>query len=173
MAKKRDMFDDFLEKNFGNESSRRVTIAKPVDTGRELSFEERKRLAEEAAAKEAEAAEAAKGEAAAEPGAEQGTVPSGEGSAAVDGAKAAVEAPSGDGKGGGEAESPAAEEDRRRPGRPRKDDRGPVMNMNFLIEVELKQKLEKLKIDLYRSSVTDLMKEAIHDLLIKYGVEES
>ena len=43
--------------------------------------------------------------------------------------------------------------------------------MNFLIERDLKAKLEILKVELYRSSVTDLIKEALHDLLVKYGRE--
>ena len=44
--------------------------------------------------------------------------------------------------------------------------------MNFLLEVEVKQKLERLKMDLYRSSVSDLIKEAIHDLFVKYNVAD-
>ena len=46
-----------------------------------------------------------------------------------------------------------------------------MVNMNFLLEVEAKQKLERLKVELYRSSVTDLFKEAIRDLFVKYNVE--
>lgn len=57
----------------------------------------------------------------------------------------------------------------RRVGRPRREGRGEVCNMNFLIEKEVKRDLERLKFDLHRSSVTDLMMEAIRDLLIKYG----
>ena len=64
----------------------------------------------------------------------------------------------------------AVEEEPRRPGRP-KTVRKEVCPMNFLIEKDLKTRLELLKIDLYRSSVTDLVKEALHDLLVKYGRE--
>lgn len=66
--------------------------------------------------------------------------------------------------------APAPEEPARRPGRP-KSEKKEVCPMNFLIERDLKAKLEILKVELYRSSVTDLIKEALHDLLVKYGRE--
>lgn len=142
MAKKKDMFEDFLEKNFSEES--RVKIAKPAPEEKRLSFEERRAL--EAERQRQESAGAGEGSA------EQAASPSG----------GQVPSP-----GAAEQEAPAAP---RRSGRP-KSDRGPVMNMNFLLEIEVKQKLDRLKLDLCRSSVSDLMKEAIHDLFIKYGVK--
>lgn len=141
MTKKKDMFEDFLEKNFSEES--RVKIAKPAPEEKRLSFEERRAL--EAERQRQESAGAGEGSA------EQAASPS-----------------------GGQVSSPGAAEQGaavpRRSGRP-KSDRGPVMNMNFLLEIEVKQKLDRLKLDLCRSSVSDLMKEAIHDLFIKYGVK--
>lgn len=55
-------------------------------------------------------------------------------------------------------------------GRPVVYPKDSMVPMNFLIPRELKQMLEQLKLNLYRSSLTDLVKEAIRDLLIKYGV---
>lgn len=148
MAKK-DNFDVFLEKNFAE--GPRVKIARPVGGERDTSYEERMKAAKEQeqqgkggeAAVVAEEVEDKKGEGS-------------EANAQVEGSSAqpAVQSP-----------EPA------RRGRP-KTDRGPVMNMNFLLEVEVKQKLERLKMDLYRSSVSDLIKEAIHDLFVKYNVAD-
>lgn len=58
----------------------------------------------------------------------------------------------------------------RRLGRP-KGPKKELAPLNFFIDKDLKTKLELLKIELYRSSVTDLVKEALHDLLVKYGKE--
>lgn len=125
MGNKKDPFDKFMEKQFGEAS--KVRIATPAGGERTTSFEERRAAAAAAAA----------------------AVPE----------PAAPEAPA--------AEAPKAPS---RPGRKPKYD-GDVMNMNFLIERDLKNRLEMLKIELYRTSVTDLLKEAIHDLLVKYGKE--
>ena len=149
MAKK-DNFDVFLEKNFAK--GPRVKIARPVGGERDTSYEERMK-----AAKEQE--QQGKGSEVAEAAAEEVEEKKGEGSDAniqveTSSAQPAVQSP-----------EPA------RRGRP-KTERGPVTNMNFLLEVEVKQKLERLKMDLYRSSVSDLIKEAIHDLFVKYNVAD-
>lgn len=150
---KKDVFDQFLDKQFGQ--GPKVRIAQPVGGSRSTTFEERR--SPQGAPSGGEVAQAA----AVEPVAAAPVV----GGAGAQGAPvsgpASAPAPA-------EAEPAVGEEGARRgPGRPRagKD----LFNMNFLIERELKTKLELLKIELYRSSVTDLMKEAIHDLLVKYG----
>lgn len=148
MAKK-DNFDVFLEKNFAK--GPRVKIARPVGGERDTSYEERMKAAKE------QEQQGKGGETAVV--SEEVEDKKGEGSEAnvqVEGSSAqpAVQSP-----------EPA------RRGRP-KTERGPVMNMNFLLEVEVKQKLERLKMDLYRSSVSDLIKEAIHDLFVKYNVAD-
>lgn len=66
------------------------------------------------------------------------------------------------------APADGAGESRRGPGRPRRDDEEKV-SMNFLIGRDLKRELLELRAELYRSSVTDLLMEAIRDLLVKYG----
>lgn len=163
MAKKADLFDRFIDKNFNQPSG--VKIVKPGTGERDMSFEDRKSMAEAM-----EGAEGKEGAAAAD--AEVDARP-------VEEAKPVETAPvqeqseaSGVGVSGGGA--PAAdvreEEPRRGPGRPKREGRGEVVNMNFLIERDLKQRLEQLKLDQYRSSVTDLLKEAILDLFNKYGV---
>ena len=142
-AKKKDIFDEFLDKSFAGADGR-VKIARPVGGERDTSFEDRRRMAEEAD----KSGVKSDGE-------------TGEGSAAAETPVVSTEA----------AETvQVAQPEVRRPGRP-KSGRGPVVNMNFLLEVEAKQKLERLKVELYRSSVTDLFKEAIHDLFVKYNVE--
>lgn len=65
---------------------------------------------------------------------------------------------------------PAAQKGR---GRPALD---PALKQNlvplhFSVDIEVKRKLERLKIDTYRSSVKDLLMEAIRDLLVKYNVD--
>jgi len=71
---------------------------------------------------------------------------------------------------GSAAVQPAVVQEEKKTGRPRVRE-GETMNMNFKIQKELKHKLDELKVKQYRSSVTDLMLEAIRDLLTKYGVE--
>lgn len=46
-----------------------------------------------------------------------------------------------------------------------------LVPMHFAVDVEVKRKLERLKLDTYRSSVKDLLMEAIRDLFVKYNVE--
>jgi len=139
---KKDQFDNFLEKQFG---AKPVKIAQPLGGERATSIEDRRRAVEEERSREEE--ERAKG-------------------AAV--AAAVSEAPAGEGSAGEEPAVP--EKAGRKVGRPVVNHKEMVpMNMN--IEKELKTKLEILRIELYRSSVTDLVKEAIRDLLIKYGRE--
>ena len=153
MAKK-DPFDEFLNKNFSSAS--RVKIARPIGGERETSYEERRQAEEKRQQDES-----------AEEQENQGQVvkqTEGEGSAKVP-------EPVASGPSAPEVtEEPVVEEAPRKPGRP-KSERGPVVNVNFLLEVEAKQKLERLKMELYRSSVTDLFKEAIHDLFVKYNFE--
>ena len=144
-AKKKDIFDEFLDKSFAGADAR-VKIARPVGGDRDTSFEERRRMAEEADKPEVRKPDGA-----------------GEGSAAAEQPSVRMEPAAA-------AVVQSAQPEVRRPGRP-KSDRGPVVNMNFLLEVEAKQKLERLKVELYRSSVTDLFKEAIRDLFVKYNVE--
>ena len=55
-------------------------------------------------------------------------------------------------------------------GRP-KTVNGPVRLVNFYLEEDMRHDLELLKVRQYRSSLTELLKEAIVDLLKKYGVE--
>lgn len=157
MAKKADLFDRFIDKNFNQPSG--VKIVKPGTGERDMSFEDRKSMAE--------AMEGAEGKEGAAAGAGMDAGP-------VDEVKPVEAAPvqeQAEVSGGG---APAAdvreEEPRRGPGRPKREGRGEVVNMNFLIERDLKQRLEQLKLDQYRSSVTDLLKEAILDLFNKYGV---
>lgn len=70
----------------------------------------------------------------------------------------------------GQGSAAPQQEEARKPGRP-KGPKKELAPLNFFIDKELKTKLELLKIELYRSSVTDLVKEALHDLLVKYGKE--
>lgn len=141
MGRKKDMFDNFLDKQFG-EGGRGVTIAKPVGGERSTTFQDRLRR-EEASSRDADAVAAPAPE-----------------TPKVTEAPAAPEAP----------EAVAAEAAPRRPGRPKSTTKQ-LVPFNFLMEKDLKTRLELLKIELYRSSVTDLVKEAIHDLLVKYGKE--
>lgn len=113
MAKKKDIFDEFMERNTGSTS--RVVIASP---------------------------HAAAGEGAVKPAA---------------GSPSGAEAPRG----------AATAEPVRRPGRPRVTE-GKRVNMNFLIDPALKRRLEELKLKLYRGTVTELITEAIYDLIKKY-----
>ena len=55
-------------------------------------------------------------------------------------------------------------------GRPKIVGRGPVRNMNFCIEDSVRYDLELLKVMQHRASLTELLNEAILDLLKKYGV---
>ena len=144
MGTKTDPFDIFLEKNFSG--SPRVRIAKPVGGERDTSYEQRREEAERQRAEENVGEPAAVGEGSAVPAAE----------AAPD---TSVQV------------APVPVPETRRPGRP-KSAKGPVHNINFLLEVDVKQKLDQLKLDLCRTSVTDLFKEAIHDLFVKYHVIE-
>ena len=159
MAKKADLFDRFIDKNFNQPSG--VKIVKPGTGERDMSFEDRKSMAEAMEGSEGKEGAAADAEVDAGPVDEVKPV---EAAPSQEQAEASV-------SGGG---SPAAdvreEEPRRGPGRPKREGRGEVVNMNFLIERDLKQRLEQLKLDQYRSSVTDLLKEAILDLFNKYGV---
>ena len=141
-AKKKDLFDSFLEKNFGSEEQSQAKIARPSVGERTTSFEERRQLAEQ---RERE---------------EQGR-----------GVTAEPAAPS-----VSDVVSPAGGEEVRvaaRPGRPKVLNKPETTNMNFIIEKSVKYDLEQLKLTLHRRSVTDLRMEAIHDLFVKYGVENS
>lgn len=162
MAKKADLFDRFIDKNFNQPSG--VKIVKPGTVERDMSFEDRKSMAE--------AMEGGEGKEGAAADAEVDVGPVGEAkpvktAPSQEQAEASVVGVSG---GGAPAADVREEEPRRGPGRPKREGRGEVVNMNFLIERDLKQRLEQLKLDQYRSSVTDLLKEAILDLFNKYGV---
>lgn len=153
MAKK-DRFDEFLDKNFNSGS--RVRIAKPIGGERDTSYEERRQAEEKRQQDETFEVQ--------ENREQEVKEKEGEGSVEISDPMVPL-------AGSPEvAEQPVEEEPSRKPGRP-KSVRGPVVNVNFLLEVEAKQKLERLKMELYRSSVTDLFKEAIHDLFVKYHFE--
>ena len=124
MAKKNDIFDDFLNKSFGDGP---VKIEKPVGGERTTSSEDREAIAKAAEGEKRPVSEEAK-----------------------------------------VVEEPVAG---RGPGRPKTEGRGPVRNMNFLIEDSLRYDLEMLKVRQHRSSLTELLNEAIVDLLKKYKVE--
>ena len=124
MAKKNDIFDDFLNKNFGEEP---VKIEKPVGGERTTTSEDREAIAK-AAEEERKSVQ------------EETTV--GDGAAVSRG-----------------------------PGRPKNEGRGPVRNMNFLLEDNIRYDLEMLKVRQHRSSLTELLNEAIVDLFRKYKVE--
>lgn len=55
-------------------------------------------------------------------------------------------------------------------GRPVKHLRRETVPINFKIDAELKYQLEELKFRLHRSSVTDILVEAINDVVKKYSV---
>ena len=150
MAKK-DPLDVFFDKNFP-ESATGARVVKPLGGERETTFDQRR---QENIARSREHGEA-DGKEAGEPKGFSvnavGTEEVGEGSEPV---------------------SPQAEESpvsgAKQPGRPKSSNN--VVLYNFKIELEAKQKLERLKIDTFRASVSDLLREAIHDLFVKYGVE--
>ena len=125
MAKKNDLFDRFLDKNFGEEP---IHIEKPRGGERSTTVEQRELIARNAST------EGPKAE-------------SNEASAAV-----VDSLPKG-------------------PGRPKNEGRGPVKNMNFLLEEKIRYDLELLKVRQHRSSLTELLNEAILDLFKKYNVE--
>ena len=125
MAKKNDLFDRFLDKNFGEDP---LHIEKPRGGERSTTVEQREQFAKKAA-EEVKGAEAKDGL------------------------------------------SNAGETSSRAPGRPKNEGRGPVKNMNFLLEEKLRYDLELLKVRQHRTSLTELLNEAIVDLLKKYGVE--
>lgn len=76
-----------------------------------------------------------------------------------------------------EAQSPevveAVSEPQRGRGRPALDPelKQKLVPLHFAVDIEVKRKLEQLKINLYRSSVKDLLMEAIRDLLVKYDMD--
>ena len=122
MGKKDNVFDKFLEKNFGGEA---VRIERPLGGERSLNEEERATI--------------------------------GKGLLKSESAAAVKEEPS-------QAQG-------RGPGRPKNEGRGPVRNVNFLLEDSVRYDLELLKVKQHRSSLTELFNEAIVDLLKKYRVE--
>ena len=158
-SKKKDLFDTFFDKNFGSDASheQRISVLRPSGSERSTTYEQRREIAERESAAEAEAAAAApEGQAASpaveEPKSVEPELPEqkeGEGSAAI------------------------AENPRKGAGRPRRGNSGDSVLFNFLIDRKVKGKLEMLKISLFRSSIADLLMEAIRDLFIKYGVEDS
>lgn len=124
MAKKNDVFDRFLDKNFGEEP---IHIEKPRGGERSTTVEQRELIARNIS-NEAQNTEAK-------------VVPA------------------------------AADSSPKGPGRPKNEGRGPVKNMNFLLEEKIRYDLELLKVRQHRSSLTELLNEAILDLFKKYNVE--
>lgn len=120
MAKKNDVFDRFLDKNFGEEP---IHIEKPRGGERSTTAEQRELIARSVPAEVKEDS---------------------------------VAPPDSSTKG---------------PGRPKNEGRGPVKNMNFLLEERIRYDLELLKVRQHRSSLTELLNEAILDLFKKYDVE--
>lgn len=55
-------------------------------------------------------------------------------------------------------------------GRPLKYGKRETVPINFRIDADLKYQLEELKFRLHRSSVTDILVEAINDVVKKYSV---
>jgi len=92
-----------------------------------------------------------------------------------------VQADSQEKGGGGEPPETVKEDVKENAGKPQKRERGrPAMDpelkrneevLHVKIDRELKRKVEHLMIDTYRSSVKDLVVEALRDLLKKYGAE--
>ena len=142
MGNDKNLIDDFFNKMNAPGTQSKIKIAKPLGGDRDTTFEERRKQGEQENVKPSGAA--------------------GEGSAVNPEPVHQVQPVK-------EKEPETSGEEKRLPGRPRST-RGPVTNVNFLLEVDVKQKLDRLKLDLCRSSSTDLIKEALHDLFKKYGV---
>lgn len=75
-----------------------------------------------------------------------------------------------------EPSSPAASseaETKRGKGRPKisEEEKKNKVVINFQVSRNLKMKIEELRLKTYRNSVTDVMIEAINDVLRKYGME--
>lgn len=70
-----------------------------------------------------------------------------------------------------ENESVAPQAPVKKGGRPPRPKDVEVVKMSIILESDLKHRLDELKVRDYRSSVTELIKEAVRDLLVKYGME--
>ena len=172
MGKKTDLFGEFFEKNFNSPST--VKIERPIGGRRMTSLEERKQAVLNESKHELAEGEGSAASRKSEIVAAADEPIQNDRAVAFVEEKAVENAPQTNKNVHVSSAEPEVIEvsvqQKRRAGRP-KSLRGPVMNVNFLLEIETKQKLERLKVEQKRSSVTDLFKEALDDLFVKYSVE--